>query len=128
MLRAVLAARGATIGSRELSKGVSELLPALVERAGESNSRLKDAALEAVRQLAALPEAGLKHMTTVIVKCASPRNVLYARNLHNFIINHDVNAAVNIRKVRLGGKRGGRVLWAFVEGPSLILRQALPPL
>ena len=70
VLRAALAARGAIIGSRELSKGVSELLPALVERAGESNSRLKDAALEAVRQLAALPEAGLKHMTAAIVKCA----------------------------------------------------------
>lgn len=69
MLRAALAAKGGAIGGREVARGVAELLPALVERAGESNARLKDAALEAVRQLAGLPESGLSHMTAVIVKC-----------------------------------------------------------
>lgn len=67
----MLTQKGALIGGRNVAKGVAELLPSLVERVGESNVRLKEAALEAVRQLAALPESGLLHMTAVIVKCVA---------------------------------------------------------
>ena len=70
VLQSVLTQKGATIGGRHVAKGVAELLPGLVERVGESNIRMKEAALEAVRQLAALPESGILHMTSHIVKCA----------------------------------------------------------
>lgn len=71
VLQAVLTQKGALIGARNVAKGVAELLPSLVERVGESNVRLKEAATEAVRQLAALPESGLANMTAVIVKCVA---------------------------------------------------------
>ena len=68
VLRISLLHKGTVIGGREVAKGVAELLPALMDRVGDSNARLRDAAAEAVMQLAATPDAGLGQMTSIIVK------------------------------------------------------------
>ena len=57
----------------------------LLERVGDTNARVKDAAAEAVQHLATVPAAGLTQATGLIIKCACRSVRLFQRGLASLL-------------------------------------------
>jgi centrosomal protein CEP104 len=53
LLTAAVRSMGATLGPREIASGVSQLVPQLLEKLGDAHARVRDAARDAIMELAA---------------------------------------------------------------------------
>lgn len=59
----------AAAAGRDAARLSQEVLPALLERCGDGNTRNKACAADTVAHLAKIPEAGLASLTHIFVRC-----------------------------------------------------------
>lgn len=72
MVQLVMTQHAAAAG-RDASRMAQEVLPALIDRCGDTNLRNKKAALETVAHMASVPEAALASHTHIFVRCTCCR-------------------------------------------------------